>query len=85
MKSFRYVIKDELGIHARPAGDLVREIQKFDSDCTMSGNGKSVDGKKLMKVMILGIKQGQEVELSFTGADEEEAAAAVEQYMKENI
>ena len=51
----------------------------------MSGNGKSADARKLMSVMMLGIKQGQEVELTFDGEDEEVAAAAIEEYMKENL
>ena len=34
MKSFEYTIKDELGIHARPAGMLVKEAKKFASECT---------------------------------------------------
>ncbi len=85
MKTFRYVVTDPVGIHARPAGDLVRQIKEYSSDCTISGNGKTVDGKKLMAVMTLGIKQGQEVEVSFTGEDEETAAAALENYMKENL
>ncbi len=85
MKAFKYVITDPVGIHARPAGNLVKEIKEFASECKISGNGKTVDGKKLMQVMTLGIRQGQEVELTFAGEDEEAAAAAVEAYMKENI
>lgn len=85
MKSFKYTVTDPVGIHARPAGNLVREIKNFSSDCTMSGNGKTVDGKKLMMVMTLGIKQGDEVEVSFTGEDEEKAASETEAWMKENL
>ncbi len=85
MKSFKYVITDPVGIHARPAGNLVKAIKEFESDCKMSGNNKTVDGKKLMQVMTLGIREGQEVELTFTGADEDAAAEAIEKYMKENI
>lgn len=85
MKTVRYTVTDPVGIHARPAGDLVREIKKFSSNATMSGNGKTVDAKKLMMVMTLGIKQGQDIELTFEGPDEDEAAASVETYMKENL
>lgn len=85
MKTFKYTVTDPVGIHARPAGNLVREIKKYGADCTMSGNGKTVDGKKLMMVMTLGIKQGDEVELSFSGEDEDKAADAVETFMKENL
>lgn len=36
MKSFEYTIKDELGIHARPAGMLVKEAKNFASECTIT-------------------------------------------------
>ena len=36
MKTFEYTIKDELGIHARPAGLLVKEAKKFESECTIT-------------------------------------------------
>lgn len=85
MKTVRYTVTDPVGIHAHPAGDLVREIKKFESNATMSGNGKSVDAKKLMMVMTLGIKQGQEIELTFEGPDEDKAAESVEAYMKANL
>ena len=40
MKSFEYTIKDELGIHARPAGMLVKEAKNFASECTITKDGK---------------------------------------------
>ena len=85
MKSFRYTITDPVGIHARPAGNLVKELKNYKCSIRISGNGKSADASKLMSVMMLGIKQGQEVELTFDGEDEEVAAAAIEEYMKENL
>ena len=41
MKTFDYTIKDELGIHARPAGLLVKEAKKFSSECTITKDGKT--------------------------------------------
>ena len=43
MKTFQYVIKDEVGIHARPAGLLVKEVKKYQSKVTIEGNGKKSD------------------------------------------
>ena len=85
MQSFRFTVNDPVGIHARPAGNLVKEIKNYACDVSMSGNGKSADAKKLMQVTTLGIKQGQEVEMTFSGPDEEAACAAVLAYMKENL
>jgi len=48
MRTFEYAIIDELGIHARPAGMLVKEVKKFDSKITLSAKGKTMDAGKLM-------------------------------------
>ena len=47
MKSFSYTVKDELGIHARPAGMLVKEVKNFQSKVTLEKDGKSVDASRL--------------------------------------
>ena len=85
MKTFTYTITDELGIHARSAGLLVQEAKKYDSDITIAWNGKQADLKRLFAVMGLGVKQGNEVQVSCEGADEETAAAAMEAFMAANL
>lgn len=57
MKSFSYTVKDELGIHARPAGMLVKEVKNFQSKVTLEKDGKSVDASRLMAVMGMGVKK----------------------------
>ena len=59
MKSFNYTIQDDLGIHARPAGIMVKEVKKFASKITIEGNGKKADAGKLLAVMGMGIKKGR--------------------------
>ena len=54
MKSFNYVITDEVGIHARPAGMLVKEAKKYESSVTIFKGEKKADAKKLMVLMGLG-------------------------------
>ena len=85
MKSFSYVITDPEGIHARPAGALVKEIKKYDSDVKVLANGKSADGKKLMNLMSLGVKQGNEIEVQVSGGAEADNAAALEAFLKANL
>ncbi len=85
MKKVQYVIKDELGIHARPAGLLVKEAKKFESKVMISCGGKEADCKKMMALMGMGVKQGQEITLSIEGADEDAAAQALEAYLKANV
>ncbi|MFR0848015.1 MAG: HPr family phosphocarrier protein [Eubacterium sp.] len=51
MREFRYVIKDEQGIHARPAGLFVKEAASCESKITISKDGKEVDAKRILGVM----------------------------------
>ena len=85
MKSFNYVITDEVGIHARPAGVLVKEAKKYASKITISKEGKSADATKLMALMSMGVKHGEEVTVSVEGDDEETAAVEIEKFFKENL
>lgn len=85
MKTFEYTIKDELGIHARPAGVLVKEVKKYGSRITLSAKGKTTDAGKLMMLMGMGIKQGDTVTVSAEGEDEDTAIAAMEKFFSENL
>lgn len=85
MKSFNYTITDPVGIHARPAGVLVKEIKKYASAVTVVKGDKSVNALKLMALMGMGIKQGDTVTVNVEGADEEAAAAAIEAFFKANL
>ena len=82
MKSFEYTITDPVGIHARPAGILVKEIKKYASAVTVTKGEKSVNALKLMALMGMGIKQGDTVKVSVEGADEDTAAAAIEAFSR---
>ena len=86
MKEFTYTIKDEIGIHARPAGNLVKLIKGFESSVTIEKEGKPpVNGTALMKLMGLGVKCGETVKFTVDGADEDAAAAAIEKFMNANL
>lgn len=85
MKKFNYVIKDEIGIHARPAGVLVKEAKKFESKITVSKNGKAAEARKLMALMGLGVKCGDEVEVAAEGTDEEQACEAMKAFFEANL
>ena len=85
MKSFEYTIKDELGIHARPAGVLVKEAKKYQSKITITKEGKTAEASKLMAGMSLGVKCGQTVQIAVEGADEEAAAAGIQAFFEANL
>lgn len=85
MKQFTYVITDEVGIHARPAGLLVKKAKELGGKITISGNGKTADAAKLMAVMSMGIKKGMEVTVTVEGGDEDAAAEQMEAFFRENL
>ncbi len=85
MKEFKYVITDPEGIHARPAGMLVKAVKEFACDIKIAKDGKAMNCKAIFGVMGLGAKKGDEVVLTFDGADEEKAYEAVSKFMSENL
>lgn len=88
MKQFQYTIKDELGVHARPAGLLVKLVKlakQYTSAITIEKNGKTCDMRKLMAVMGMGIRQGETITVTAEGEDEAAAIEAVEKFLTENV
>lgn len=85
MKSFEFIIKDELGIHARPAGQLAKTAKQYQSEITLSKDGKTVVVTKLMALMSLGIKYGDKVTVTVSGPDEEVAAKGIQEFFKANL
>ena len=85
MKEFKYVITDPEGIHARPAGILVKQEAGYQSSVKIAKGEKSADAKRIFGVMGLGVKTGEEVTITVDGADEDTAAAELETFFKENL
>lgn len=85
MREFRYVIKDEQGIHARPAGLFVKEAASCESKITISKDGKEVDAKRILGVMGLGVKKDQEIVLNAEGSDEDQAIEKLSKFLQENL
>ena len=85
MKEFEFLVTDPQGIHARPAGLLVKEAKKFESNISVFKGARKGDLKKIFTVMALGVKQGETIKVQVEGADEEQAASTVEAFLKENF
>ena len=85
MAKFNYVITDEVGLHARPAGLLAKQAKATGAKITLSCNGKSADASKLMAVMGMGVKKGMEVEVTVEGENADAVAAEMETFFKENL
>lgn len=86
MKQFEYTIHDPLGIHARPAGMLVKEAKAFaDTAVTITKGDTTVKATQLMKLMSLGVKQGDVVTVAADGADEDATIAALKAFFEANL
>ena len=85
MKEFKHVINDPLGLHARPAGMLVKAAAAYASKVTITAPTGTADAKRLMAVMRLAAKQGMELTVAVDGADEEKAAAELQAFLAANL
>lgn len=74
----KLTVINESGIHARPASVLVKECAKFKSNISFTYAGKTHNAKSIINVMGCGVKKGAEIEMTFEGEDEAQAAKAVE-------
>lgn len=81
MQTFEYTLTDPVGIHARPAALLVKEIKNHGSEkITLNCNGKTANGQSLLSLMALGAKQGQTVTVQVEGINEKGAAEALKAF-----
>ncbi len=85
MQTFMYTIKVPVGLHARHAGLLVKEVSKYGSAVTVTCGGRSADGRRILALMGLGVHQGDVIRLDVEGADEREAALGIKMFLWEHF
>lgn len=85
MQKFTYVIKDEVGIHARPAGLLVKVAKTYDCKIRIVKGTKSAEATKLMALMQLGVKCGDTVDVEVEGADEVRVCGEMKSFFENNL
>lgn len=86
MVSFEYTITNPSGIHARPAGDISRAAQSYDSMITMTNEkGDSCPLDHLLSLLLLGVKCGEKVIVSAEGSDEEKAIEKLRRFFEEKL
>lgn len=85
MKTLRYTIRDPLGVHARPAGLLAKTARSTDSEVTITKNGASVSADRLLSLMGLGIKCGDEITVTVTGGDEDASLETMRVFLENNL
>lgn len=85
VKSFKHNIKDELGLHARPASVLVTEAKKYNSKIIVTSKDKTVDATSMIYLMTMAVKHGEEITIDIEGDDEEAAYAGLKALCQERI
>ncbi len=85
MRELQYIVMDETGIHARPAGLLAKEASRFQSEITMKKGDKIADAKRIFSIMGLAVKQKELISITIEGEDEEEAFVAMGKCLKTNL
>ncbi len=83
MVSDKVVLKAASGLHARPAGELVKLVKSFEgSSIKLASPVRSVNAASVLSVLSLGIKCGTELEISVEGGDERQALEAVKAFLE---
>ncbi len=85
MRTFDYEIKDELGIHARPAGLLVKLVKETESIVTIEKGGKRVDATKLFSIMGLGVVKGDVIKVTIEDGNEEATEKSIKDFLENNL
>jgi phosphocarrier protein HPr len=85
MRLLEVEISNKLGLHARASAKLTQLAGKYQSEVWMSRNGRRVNAKSIMGVMMLAAARGTTVTLETSGPDEEEAMAALLELIKDKF
>jgi phosphocarrier protein len=71
-------IRNRLGLHARAAARFVHTASRFRSQVSAGRDGRTMDGKSILGILLLGASQGTEIDVAADGPDEVEALDALE-------
>jgi len=88
MPKVKVPVRHKVGLHARPASLFVKQAAKFPcniSVCNLSGDGKRVNAKSILRVLTLGVQQGHVVEIEAEGDQAPEALQALEKLIADNF
>ncbi|MFQ5755152.1 MAG: HPr family phosphocarrier protein [Acidiferrobacterales bacterium] len=85
MRCQTITILNRLGLHARAAAKFVSLASEFESEITLTRDGKQVNGKSIMGIMMLAAGQHVVLELHVDGADEEQAMAKLSALVSERF
>lgn len=85
MRSFQYTVQNPIGLHARPASELIMAARSFQSVITIEKDHKIANPKNLISILALNVNQRDQITVTAEGEDEEAAIARLEAFMRENL
>ena len=85
MQSFEHVVQVASGLHARIAGELMRVVKSFKSDVIVQVGDRSSNLQKVLEVMNLSIRKGDNIRIAVEGIDEAIASDEIYHFLKENL
>lgn len=85
MEKFDYIIQDQLGLHARPAGMLVKIAQRCGSQIQVLMNGKTADAKRLFALMSLSAKKNDRLTFMVEGEKEHEDCMCLKAFCQAHL
>ncbi len=85
MKKFSYIVKEEAGLHARPAALVVNQAKKYQSQMFIYSEESSADATKLISIMLMGIKCGDKIWIEVCGPDEDTAVMEMKSFFETNL
>ena len=80
-----FIIRNKVGLHARPASLFVQTAKKFESKITIRKEENEVNAKSIIGVLSLGAEKGDRVVIKIEGEDEREALKEIEELFNTNF
>ncbi|WHH60522.1 HPr family phosphocarrier protein [Petroclostridium sp. X23] len=85
MLSVTLLVNNDVGLHARPANNLVKEASKFKSEITITKNNSVKSAKNILNVLSLSVAKGDHITITANGPDEKEAIQALKKLSDNNF
>lgn len=85
MLEFKHKIKDPVGLHARPAGLLVKKAGEYQSKISLIKDNRTADAKSMLSIMALGAKTENELLVRIEGQDEGTTMTELKQFFQVNL
>jgi len=78
-------IKNKCGLHARPAGQLVKVAQEYDSELKIRYQEKEANAKSILDVLMLAAESGCDLEISARGRDASKALSSIWDFFQKEM